>query len=127
MVKIYQKKMEAGMDSMSENDFSELKQAYQEATPAGDALKQQLKSHNKEQKARLLQIHAYMRENNIMSADIGGIVIEREEKTTVSVSMKTLEEVIDNPADLEQYKRDHSTTKEVLKVRKPKRQRTSDE
>ena len=119
--------MEAGMDSMSQTDFNELKLAFQAATPAGDALKVQLKSHNKEQKARLLQIHSYMRENNIMSADIGGIVIEREEKTTVSVSMKTLEEVIDNPADLEQYKRDHTTTKEVLKVRKPKRQRTSDE
>jgi len=127
MVTFYQKKMEAGMDSMSENDFNDLKKAYQEATPAGDALKQQLKSHNKDQKARLLQIHSYMRENNIMSADIGGIVIEREEKTTVAVSMKTLEEVMDNPADLEQYKRDHSTTKEVLKVRKPKRRRTSDE
>lgn len=112
------------MESMSEQDFNELKQAYQDAIPAGDALKQQLKSHNKEQKARLTQIHAYMRENNMMSVDIGGISIEREEKTTVSVSMKTLEEVIDNPADLEQYKRDHTTTKEVLKVRKPKRRRT---
>jgi hypothetical protein len=40
--------------------------------------------------------------------------------------MKTLEEVIENPADLEQYKRDHSVTKESLKVRKPKRRRTSE-
>jgi len=121
---LFKKKMQAEMESMSEQDFNELKQAYQDAIPAGDALKQQLKSHNKEQKARLTQIHAYMRENNMMSVDIGGISIEREEKTTVSVSMKTLEEVIDNPADLEQYKRDHTTTKEVLKVRKPKRRRT---
>ena len=119
--------MDEHMDSMTQEEFDDLKLAYQEAIPAGDALKQQLKSHNKEQKARLNQIHAYMRENNIMSADIGAITIEREEKTTVSVSMKTLEEVIDNPADLEQYKRDHTTTKEVLKVRKPKRRRTSDE
>ena len=64
-----------------------------------------------------------MRENNLMSADIGGVTFEREEKTTVSVSMKTLEEIIENPADLEQYKRDHTTTKESLKVRKPKRRR----
>ena len=119
--------MDNQMDSMTQEEFDELKLAYQEAVPAGDALKEQLKSHNKEQKTRLNQIHAYMRENNIMSADIGGITIEREEKTTVSVSMKTLEEVIDNPADLEQYKRDHTTTKEVLKIRKPKRRRTSDE
>ena len=114
------------METMSEQDFSDLKQAYQEAIPSGDALKQQLKSHNKEQKARLNLIHDYMRENQIMAVDIGEITIEREEKTTVSVSMKTLEEVIDNPADLEQYKRDHTTTKEVLKVRKPKRRRTDD-
>ena len=114
-------------ETMQPQEFEELKVAYQEAVPAIDALKQQLKSLNKEQKSRLNQIHAYMRENNIMSADIGGITIEREEKTTVSVSMKTLEEIIDNPADLEQYKRDNATTKEVLKVRKPKRRRTDDE
>jgi hypothetical protein len=119
------KKMQADMQTMTSEEFNELKQAYQDAIPAGDALKQQLNSHNKEQKQRLNQIHSYMRENNMMTVDIGGISIEREEKTTVSVSMKTLEEVIDNPADLEQYKRDHTTTKEVLKVRKPKRRRTA--
>ena len=106
--------------------FDDLKKAYIDAIPAGDALKQQLKSHNKEQKARLNAIHAYMRENNIMSEDIGGVTFEREEKTTVSVNMKTLEEIIENPADLEQYKRDHAKTKESLKVRKPKRQRTGE-
>ena len=61
-----------------------------------------------------------------LSADIGGVTFEREEKTTVSVSMKTLEEIIENPADLEQYKRDHTTTKESLKVRKPKRRRVEE-
>lgn len=118
--------MEAQMDTMTSGAFADLKKAYIDAIPAGDALKQQLKSHNKEQKARLNAIHSYMRENNIMSEDIGGITFEREEKTTVSVNMKTLEEIIENPADLEQYKRDHATTKESLKVRKPKRQRTEE-
>ena len=116
--------MDAQMDTTSPSAFDDLKKAYIDAIPAGDALKQQLKSHNKEQKARLNAIHAYMRENNIMSEDIGGVTFEREEKTTVSVNMKTLEEIIENPADLEQYKRDHAKTKESLKVRKPKRQRT---
>lgn len=115
------------MDTLTQEDFEQLKQEYQGAIPEGDALKQQLKAHNKEQKDRLNQIASYMREHNIMSADIGGITIEREEKTTVSVSMKTLEEVIDNPADLEQYKRDHTTTKEVIRVRKPKRRRVDDD
>lgn len=118
--------MDTEMDTMTPESFDELKKAYIDAIPAGDALKQQLKSHNKEQKARLNAIHAYMRENNIMSEDIGGITFEREEKTTVSVNMKTLEEIIENPADLEQYKRDHAKTKESLKVRKPKRQRTEE-
>jgi len=111
---------------MSEVEFNDVKRAYTEAIPAGDALKHTLKEHNKEQKGRISQIHSYMRENNMMSADIGGITFEREEKTTCKVSLKTLEEVIDNPADLEQYKRDHTTTKESLKVRKPKRRRTED-
>lgn len=105
------------------SDFDDLKKEYIAALPEIDALKQQLKVCNKAQKERLGQIHSYMRENNLMSADIGGVTFEREEKTTVAVSMKTLEEVIENPADLEQYKRDHTTTKESLKVRKPKRRR----
>ena len=107
-------------------DFADLKSEFIAALPEIDALKQQLKLCNKAQKARLGQIHSYMRENSIMSADIGGVTFEREEKTTVSVSMKTLEEIIENPADLEQYKRDHATTKESLKVRKPKRRRTEE-
>ena len=44
--------MDDHMDSMTQEEFDELKLAYQEAIPAGDALKQQLKAHNKEQKAR---------------------------------------------------------------------------
>ena len=115
------------MDNLSPEDYEQLKQEYEAAIPVGDALKQQLKEFNKEQKARLNQIASYMRQNNIMSAEIGGITIEREEKTSISVSMKTLEEIIDNPADLEQYKRDHTTTKEVIRVRKPKRRRVDDD
>ena len=111
-------------EASTESEFEELKKAYLDAIPAIDALKTELKALNKEQKARVNAIHTYMRENGIMSADLGGHTFEREEKTTVSVSLKTLEEVIENPADLERYKRDHTTTKESLRIRKPKRQRT---
>lgn len=113
---------EQSINNMSA-DFAILKKEYIDALPELDALKQQLKVCNKAQKERLGQIHSYMRENNLMSADIGGVTFEREEKTTVSVSLKNLEDIIENPADLEQYKRDHTTTKEALKVRKPKRRR----
>ena len=112
---------------LTQDEFDHMKQEYVEAIPEGDALKAQLKAHNKEQKARLAAIHTYMREHNIMSADLGGVEFEREEKTSVKVSIKTLEEIIDNPADLEQYKRDHTTTKESLKVRKPKKRRRSED
>lgn len=107
--------------------FDELKKEYIEALPEIDALKQQLKICNKAQKERHEQIYSYMRDHNLMSADIGGVTFEREEKNVVSVSMKTLEEIIENPAELEQYKRDHTTTKETLKVRKPKRRRGEEE
>ena len=118
--------MDPNMSNMSEEEFNQLKLEYTNAIPEGDAIKAQLKSHNKEQKERLNNIHSYMRENNLMSADLGGITFEREEKTTVpSVSVKTLEEIVDNPAVVEQYKRDYAKTKESLRVRKPKRQRTS--
>ncbi len=109
----------------SQTEFEEIKKAYIDDLAVGDAIKQQLKSHSKVQKERLKKIHSYMRENDIMSEDIGGVTFEREEKTSVKVNMKTLEEFVDNPADLEQYKRDHSTTTESIKVRKPKRQRVA--
>ena len=119
--------MNTDMPEISQTEFDEIKKAYIDDLAVGDAIKQQLKAHNKVQKERLKKIHTYMRENDIMSEDIGGVTFEREEKTSVKVNMKTLEEIIDNPADLEQYKRDHSTTKESIKVRKPKRQRTEDD
>lgn len=113
------------MPQMTEAEFDQLKQDYTNAIPEGDAIKAQLKSFNKEQKERHAKIYQYMRENNLMSADLGGVTFEREEKTTVpAVSIKTLEEIVENPAVVEQYKRDYAKTKESLKVRKPKRQRT---
>ena len=115
------------MPQMTEVDFDQLKQDYVNAVPEGDAIKAQLKSFTKEQKERHAKIYQYMRENNIMSADLGGLSFEREEKTTVpSVSMKTLEEIVENPAVVEQYKRDYAQTKDSLRVRKPKRQRSTE-
>tara|TARA_B110001450_G_scaffold243590_1_gene254956 strand:+ start:6733 stop:7149 length:417 start_codon:yes stop_codon:yes gene_type:complete len=123
----YQTKMDAEMPQLTEAEFDQLKQEYVNAIPEGDAIKAQLKSFNKEQKERHAKIYQYMRENNLMSADLGGLTFEREEKTTVpSISIKTLEEIVENPAVVEQYKRDYAKTKESLKVRKPKRQRTAD-
>lgn len=119
--------MDTEMPQMTEAEFDQLKQDYANAIPEGDAIKAQLKSFNKEQKERHAKIYQYMRENNIMSADLGGVTFEREEKTTVpAVSIKTLEEIVENPAVVEQYKRDYAKTTESLKVRKPKRQRTED-
>ena len=108
---------------LSQADFDEAKQAFIQTIPAQDAFKAQLKQLNKDQKARLRIMHQFMQQNDIMTTDLGGITLEREEKTTVKVSLKTLEEVIENPADLEQYKRDHTVSREALRVRKPKRRR----
>jgi len=119
--------MDADMPQMTAEEFDQLKKEYTDAIPEGDAIKAQLKSFNKEQKQRHAKIYAYMREHNMMSADLGGVTFEREEKTTVpAVSLQVLEEIVENPAIVEQYKRDHAKTKESLRVRKPKRQRTND-
>ena len=121
---INKKNMDGNMDGISAEEFEQIKRDFVAGIPAGDALKQQLKEHNKAQKQRLASIHSYMREHDIMSADLGGVTLEREEKTTVKVNMAALEELVQNPADIEAYKRDNAVTKESLKVRKPKRQRT---
>ncbi len=115
------------MPQMTADEFDQLKKEYTDAIPEGDAIKAQLKSFNKAQKQRHAKIYQYMRENNMMTADLGGVTFEREEKTTVpAVSLKTLEEIVENPAVVEQYKREYAKTKESLRVRKPKRQRTED-
>lgn len=115
------------MPSITAEEFNQIKQEYLDALPEGDALKAQLKSHNIEQKTRHGKIYQYMRENDVMSTDLGGVTFEREEKTTVpAVSLKTLEEIVENPAVIEAYKRDYAKTKESLKVRKPKRQRVDE-
>jgi len=111
--------MDSNMEGIDLSTFEQLKQDFVADIPTGDALKLQVKTHNKIQKQRLGQIHSYMREHEIMSADLGGVTLERQEKTTVKVNMTTLEELIDNPADLEAYKRENLITKESLKVRKP--------
>lgn len=118
--------MDSDMPTMSVEDFDQLKQDYTTAIPEGDAIKLQLKNFNKAQKERHSKIWSYMREHDMMSVDVSGVTFEREEKTTVpAVSLKTLEEIVENPAVVEAYKRDYSKTTESLKVRKPKRQRTS--
>jgi len=129
-INVYQfnKKMDSDMPEMTDTEFDQLKKEYTDAIPEGDAIRTQLKNFNKVQKERLSKMHAFMREKGIMSTDLGGVTFEREEKTTVpAVSIKTLEEIVENPAVVEQYKRDYANTKESLKVRKPKRQRTSSE
>tara|TARA_B110000858_G_scaffold198034_1_gene262165 strand:- start:916 stop:1287 length:372 start_codon:yes stop_codon:yes gene_type:complete len=119
--------MDADMPQTSADEFDQLKKEYTDAIPEGDAIKAQLKSFNKAQKQRHAKIYQYMRENNMMTADLGGVTFEREEKTTVpAVSLKTLEEIVENPAVVEQYKREYAKTKESLRVRKPKRQRTEE-
>ena len=119
--------MDADMPQTSADEFDQLKKEYTDAIPEGDAIKAQLKSFNKAQKQRHAKIYQYMRENNMMTADLGGVTFEREEKTTVpAVSLKTLEEIVENPAVVEQYKREYVKTKESLRVRKPKRQRTEE-
>ena len=119
--------MNPSMPTITLEEFNQIKQAYFDAIPEGDAIRAQLKTHSKDQKARHAKIYQYMRENDVMSTDLGGVTFEREEKTTVpAVSLKTLEEIIENPAVVEQYKRDYAKTKESLKVRKPKRQRVDE-
>ena len=55
----------AQMSTIRMEDFDKIKQEYLDAIPEGDAMKLQLKTHNKEQKARHAIIYSYMRENDI--------------------------------------------------------------
>jgi hypothetical protein len=116
--------MDTAMNTVSATDFEGLKRAFVTNIPTGDALKLELKNHNKVQKQHLAAIYSYLREHNLMSVDLGGVTLERVEKTTIKVNMATLEEFVENPADLEAYKRENAVTTESLKVHKPKRQRT---
>ena len=76
---------------------------------------------NKEQKNRTLAIQTYMQENDINEVDIDGISFSRTLKTSVSINLQNLSEIIEDPSELEAFKVLHSTTKERLKITRPKK------
>ena len=112
--------------NMDNQHFEQLKNNYIECIAPIDELKAQLKILNKEQKNRTLAIQEYMQENDISEVDISGISFARIEKTSVSINMQNLSEIIEDPSELEAFKVAHSTTKERLKITRPKK-RSRDE
>jgi|TARA_B110000977_G_scaffold33206_1_gene44224 hypothetical protein len=117
--------MSTQMSNQNE-EFEQLKIDYIAAVPQIDELKSQLKILNKEQKKRSSDIQSYMQANDLTELDISGISFSRVEKTSVSINLQNLSEIIDDPSILEAFKAAHSSTKERLKVIRPKkRQRTS--
>jgi hypothetical protein len=101
--------------------FEQFKKDYIEAIPKIDELKAELKILNKDQKNRILSIQNYMQENEIDVVDISGISFSRVSKTSVSINMQNLSEIIEDPSELEAFKVAHSTTKERLKITRPKK------
>jgi len=112
--------------NMDNQSFEQLKTDYIGANPKIDELKSELKILNKEQKNRTLAIQKYMQENDINEVDISGISFSRVEKTSVSINIQNLSEIIEDPSELEAFKVAHSTTKERLKITRPKK-RSRDE
>ena len=118
--------MSSPTQNMNNQNFEELKTDYIGAVPKIDELKAKLKILNKEQKNRTLAIQNYMQENDISEVDISGISFSRIEKTSVSINIQNLSEIIEDPSELEAFKVAHSTTKERLKITRPKK-RSRDE
>jgi|TARA_B110000208_G_C11568639_1_gene358072 hypothetical protein len=114
-------------ENMSEEAFQQLKENYIEAIPKIDQLKAELKVLNKEQKQRSLDIQSYMQANNISQMDVSGISFSRIEKTSVSINIQNLSEIIEDPSELEAFKAAHTTTKESLKITRPKKRRRNED
>jgi hypothetical protein len=113
-------------DNRNMDNFEQLKNNDIECIAPIDELKAQLKILNKEQKKRTVAIQKYMQENDISEVDIGGISFAMVEKTSVSINIQNLSEIIEDPSELEAFKVAHSTTKERLKITRPKK-RSRDE
>lgn len=107
--------------NINDQKLEELKKDYIDAFPKIDELRAELKILNKEQKKRSSDIQSYMQENDITELDISGISFSRVEKTSVSINMQTLSEIIEDPSELEAFKVANSTTKERLKITRPKK------
>jgi|TARA_B110001450_G_scaffold169093_1_gene157631 hypothetical protein len=107
--------------NMDNQSFEQLKTDYIGANPKIDELKSELKILNKEQKNRTLAIQKYMQENDINEVDISGVSFSRVEKTSVSINLQSLSEIIEDPSELEAFKVAHSITKERLKITRPKK------
>tara|TARA_B110000090_G_C13168353_1_gene364384 strand:+ start:153 stop:611 length:459 start_codon:yes stop_codon:yes gene_type:complete len=115
------KKSNMSAQNINDQKLEELKKDYIDAFPKIDELRAELKILNKEQKKRSSDIQSYMQENDITELDISGISFSRVEKTSVSINMQTLSEIIEDPSELEAFKVANSTTKERLKITRPKK------
>ena len=80
-----------------------------------------LKQIRKEQKANMDVIKQHMVENDVTQLDIGGYKFMREEVSRCSFTEKNLEEFLEDPSILENFRETYTESGEKFKMNKPKR------
>jgi hypothetical protein len=82
-----------------------------------------LKQLRKEQKANTECIKQYMEEHELNTLDVGGYEFSREEVTRCSFTEKNLEDFLEDPSILDNYREAYAESKQRFKLQKPKRRR----
>ena len=100
------------------DDFISLQPQIQEAQST-------VKQLRKEQKANIDIIKQHMVENDVKSLDVGGYEFSREEVERCSFTEKNLEEFLEDPSFLDNYRQTYSESSVKFKMNRPKRVRRS--
>lgn len=80
-----------------------------------------LKQLRKEQKANIDVIKQHMVENDVTQLDVGGYEFSREEVSKCSFTEKNLEEFLEDPSILENFRNTYTQSGEKFKMIRPKR------
>jgi len=84
-----------------------------------------LKQLRKEQKANVDVIKQHMVENDVKNLDVGGYEFAREEVSRCSFTEKNLEEFLEDPTILDNFRETYTESGEKFKMNKPKRNKRS--
>lgn len=99
---------------MSDQQFQEASELYRSVQPQIQSLQDQLKQLRKDESKAKRIFKKYMKRNNLMEMNVGGVNFVIENKERVQCNMDLVEEHF-NSAEVENFIRENTVVKEVFK------------
>ena len=99
---------------MSDQQFQEASELYRSVQPQIQSLQDQLKQLRKDESKAKRIFKKYMKRNNLMEMNVGGVNFVIENKERVQCNIDLVEEHF-NSAEVENFIRENTVVKEVFK------------